>query len=120
MEKTSLGGKLFVMVRALLVAYVVTALLLLLMAFLLFRFEWDESQVSIGMIAVYVISCFLGGFAAGKGGRNRKFLWGLFTGSLYFLILVMVSLGSGGGNGLAMATTGALCLGGGMIGGMLA
>lgn len=120
MEKTSLGGKVFIMIRALLVAYVVTALLLLLMAFMLFKFEWDESKVAIGMIAVYVISCFLGGFAAGKGGQSRRFLWGLLTGTLYFLILVLVSLGFGGSNAFSMATTGALCLGGGMIGGMLA
>lgn len=120
MEKTSLGEKMFILIRALLVAYVVTAVLLLLMAFFLFKFEWDESKVTIGIIAVYVISCFAGGFAAGKGGKNRRFLWGLLTGTMYFLILVLVSLGFGSSSALSMTTAGALCLGGGMIGGMLA
>ena len=122
MEKTSVGAKMIVLIRALLISYVVTALLLLLMALLLFKLELDENKISMGMIAVYVLSCFLGGFAAGKGGQSRRFAWGLLTGALYFIILAAVSFGMGGeGEGvLSLVTTGALCLGGGMIGGMLA
>jgi len=119
MEKYSVCGKIFVMIRSLLVTYVVTALLLFLLAFLLFRLDLDESKVSLGMVAVYILSCLFGGFAAGKGGKNRKFLWGLLNGSLYFLILLAVSLGKGGADGLfSWFTTGALCLGSGMLGGM--
>lgn len=121
MEKYSVWGKLLVMIRSLLVTYVVTALLLFLLAFLLFRLDLNESKVALGMIAVYILSCLFGGFAAGKGGKNRKFLWGLLNGSLYFLILLAVSLGKGGGTDgfFSWFTTGALCLGSGMLGGML-
>lgn len=122
MEKNSLGSKSIVLIRSLLISYVVTALLLLLMALLLFKLELNENKISMGMIAVYALSCFLGGLSAGKGGRNRRFLWGLATGALYFIILLAVSLGMGGEREsmLSLVTTGALCLGGGMIGGMLA
>lgn len=122
MEKTSFGTKTFVLIRSLLISYVVTALMLLLMALLLFKLELDENKISMGMIAVYVLSCFLGGFAAGKGGRNRRFLWGLLTGALYFVILTAVSFGMGGTREgmLSLITVGVLCLGSGMIGGMLA
>lgn len=122
MEKKSLGAKTLVLIRSLLISYVATAAMLLLMALLLFKLELNEDKVSMGMTAVYAISCFLGGFAAGKGGRNRRFLWGLLTGALYFIMLLAVSFGMGstGENALSMVTVGVLCMGGGMIGGMLA
>ena len=112
--------KVFVMIRSLLITYVVTALLLLLLAFLLFRLDLNEGKMNLGMIAVYVISCLTGGFAAGKGGKNRKFLWGTLNGSLYFLILLAVSFACGGGNSgvFSWFTTGILCLFSGMLGGM--
>ena len=51
-------------------------MLLLLMALLLFKLELNESKVSLGMNAVYVLSCFFGGLAAGKGGKKSHFLRG--------------------------------------------
>ena len=74
MENRSIVRKTVVLIRAQLTAWVVTALLLLLMALLLFKLELNESKVSLGMNAVYVLSCFFGGLAAGKGGKKRKFL----------------------------------------------
>lgn len=122
MEKTSVVSKVMVVIRALLVSYLVTALLLLLLALMLFKLELDENKIAAGVLAVYVISCFFGGLAAGKGGRNRRFIWGLLTGALYFVILAAVAFGVGAEQGTALSkvTTCAICLGGGMIGGILA
>ena len=78
MENRSIVRKTVVLIRAQLTAWVVTALLLLLMALLLFKLELNESKVSLGMNAVYVLSCFFGGLAAGKGGKKRKFLWDVY------------------------------------------
>ena len=83
MENASIGRKMAILIRAQLTAWVVTALLLLLMALLLFKLELNESKVSLGMTAVYVLSCFFGGLAAGKGGK-RKFLWGFSPGQFIF------------------------------------
>lgn len=63
------------MMRALLVSYVVTALFLLLTAALVYRAGLDESKVQIAVILIYIVSCFLGGFLAGKMMKTRKFLW---------------------------------------------
>ena len=49
-------------------------------------------------------------------------MWGLVTGTLYFIMLLAASWISGGIDAKAaeIITTMLLCLGGGMLGGMLA
>lgn len=108
--------------KALLCAYVVTGILLLLLTLLLYKFNLDEGKVTGGIIAVYVLSTFVGGFAAGKLGKVRKFIWGLTIGILYFALLLLISFGiyhSMQGNGVNIMTTFLLCAGGGMLGGMV-
>ena len=65
MENASIGRKMAILIRAQLTAWVVTALLLLLMALLLFKLELNESKVSLGMTAVYVLFWR-------AGGRKRR------------------------------------------------
>ena len=79
-------------VKALLVSYLLTGGLLLLLAGLLYRFRLDEGKIQIGIILIYIVSCFAGGFLAGKMMKSRKFLWGVLLGLLYFLIMTLVSL----------------------------
>ena len=50
------------MIKALLASYIVTGAFLLVLALLLYKLQLSESIVNIGIIAIYVISCFLGGF----------------------------------------------------------
>ena len=110
------------MIKALLASYIVTGLLLLVLALLLYKLRLSESAVNVGIIAVYVVSCFLGGFLEGKMMKTRKFLWGSVCGLLYFTILAVISLAvnqrcSGGSS--HFVTTLALCLAGGTLGGMV-
>ena len=110
------------LVKSLLFSYILTALLLALLAFLLYKLGLDEKSVSISMIAIYVVCTFFGSFIMGKKTGSRRFLWGLLTGTLYFLVLAVVSLCAGKGNiqvGSSFFTTLALCAGGGMLGGMV-
>ena len=79
------------MIKALLTAYVLTGGLLLLLALLLYRFQLSRSGVNVGIIAIYILSCFLGGFLEGKMmGTSSNFV-----------------------------TTLILCIAGGTLGGML-
>lgn len=106
----------------LVLSYVLTACLLLLLAFILYKFRISESIVNIAVIVIYVSMTFIAGFIAGKCYKVKKFLWGLILGSVYFLILVLVSLIGGVSDaviGSGMITTYLLCAGGGMLGGML-
>lgn len=106
----------------LVLSYVLTACLLLLLAFILYKFRISESIVNIAVIVIYISVTFAAGFIAGKYYKVKKFLWGLVLGSVYFLILVLVSLIGGVSDaviGSEVVTTWILCAGGGMLGGML-
>lgn len=108
--------------KCLLFSYIVTAALLMILALFLFKLGLGERVVSIAIIVIYVFSTFLAGFLAGKKMQNQKFLWGLLMGTLYFVVLALVSLAVNHSMvelGNPFFTTLALCAGGGMLGGML-
>ena len=108
--------------KNLLLAYLVTFILLLFTALLLYKVGLSEKTVSVMMIILYMGSCFLGGFATGKEMKIRKFLWGMVVGAAYFVILLFLSWVVGR-KGVVFdrdtITTMLLCIGGGMLGGML-
>ena len=108
--------------KALLCAYVVTGILLLVLTLLLYKAGLSEENVNAGIILIYVISTFSGGFVIGKLTGTRKFLWGLLLGVIYFVLLLLISLGiyhSFQADLMNLATTFLLCAGGGMLGGMI-
>ena len=76
------------MLKSLLCAYIISGLLLLLLTFLLYKFNINEGKVAAGIIMIYVVSTFVGGFIIGKLSGTRKFLWGLTCGILYFALLL--------------------------------
>lgn len=121
-NKINLSSRLTFILKCLLVSYLFTTGFLLLLALMLYRFGLSEKIVSICIIAIYIIVTFLAGFWAGKHEGNRKFLWGLLMGGLYFLILILVSLiinhgvSDLGGNFFTVLV---LCTGSGMLGGMI-
>lgn len=107
---------------SLMVAFLATVILLLGFAFLLLKLQLDVGKTEIGILVIYVLSCFIGGIYCGRKAARRKFLWGMLTGILYFLLLLIVS-GMGEGAlqpGLPRIITAfALCTAGGTLGGML-
>lgn len=114
--------KVIFITKCMLAAYVLTAGLLLLLAFMLYRFGISEKVVSLCIIGIYIAVTFVAGLIAGKRAGKRKFLWGLAVGVIYYAILVIVSLivnrglQDVAGN---MATVFFLCAGSGMLGGMI-
>lgn len=99
-----------------------TAVLLFLLALAVLKLQLEDGAVRAGISAVYVISCFLGGFLAGKVQRTRKFLWGLMLGTAYVLVMFGVTVIVGRRLPDSVSETAVnlvLCLGGGMIGGMI-
>ena len=110
------------MLKSLLCAYVVTGIMLLILTLLLYKAGLSEENVNAGIILTYVISTFAGGFVIGKLTGVKKFLWGLLAGILYFVLLLLISLGvyhSVQGELMNLLTTFLLCAGGGMLGGMV-
>ena len=116
-------GQVLRMMKALLVAYVMTGLFLLITAGLMYRFELSEGKVKIAVIGIYVLSCFTGGFLAGMMMKNRKFLWGSLLGFLYFAVMLTVSVAVGRELKeavMGISTTFFICIISGMIGGIAA
>ena len=110
------------LLKALLAAYILTGILLMLLAFLVYRFYLSEEIVTGAIIGIYVISTFVGGLIMGKLAKVRKFFWGLMMGIFYFALLLLITLGiyrTLEGTGANALTTFLLCAGGGMLGGML-
>lgn len=101
--------------RTLLLSYAVTAVLLFLFAFLLYKMKLGVTEVSWGVGLIYLLSCALGGFVTGKQAGSRRLLWGLAFGALYFAVLLILSLAVGGGlqgSARSVITAAATCLGG--------
>lgn len=108
--------------KSLLVSYVLTGVLLLLLAVALYKLELNEKAVSAAIVAIYIVSTLIGGIIIGKFARVRRYLWGLGLGIGYFALLLLITLGvyrTLNGDAANMVTTFVLCAGGGMAGGML-
>ncbi len=108
--------------KKLLFAYIITAMLLMILSLFLYKMQLKEGTVRIGIILIYAVSCFFAGFITGKTEAKNKYLWGLLVGVLYFVVLLGISLAVRHsfqdifGRGL---TTLFICGGSGMLGGML-
>ena len=114
--------KVIFITKCMLAAYILTAGLLLLLAFMLYRFGLSEKVVSLCIIGIYIAVTFAIGLLVGKRAGKKKFLWGLAMGVAYYVILVIVSLiVNRGPQDIAgnMLTVFVLCAGSGMLGGMI-
>ena len=116
------GEKIMWMLKSLLASYIVTGLLLLGLTFLVYKFELDEQVVVAGIVAIYVVATFMGGYIIGKLTGAKKYIWGMIVGAVYFALLFFISYGvyrEFNTNGISSITTAILCIGGGTLGGML-
>jgi len=115
-----------IIVLTVLFMYAVSAMLLFILAFLLYQMELTKEVVKIGIIVIYIVSGFAGGFFAGRQMKDKKYIWGLLAGGAYYVILVLFSLLVKQGMGenaaaepMRMFITLMLCTVSGMAGGML-
>ena len=117
-----MSRKVMWMLKTILASYIITAILLLILTFFVYKFELGEKIASAGIVAIYVISTLIGGLIIGKIGQTRRFIWGISLGIIYFLLLLLITLGvyrSINSDMSNLITTWILCVGGGMIGGMI-
>lgn len=113
---------LILLLKFLIVAFFISGIMLLLLAFLSYKWNVSQSVVSAGIVLTYIVSTFLTGFLAGKRMQVQKYLWGLCIGGVYFILLAVFSAIVSDGQ---MQVCGSfwstlfICLGSGMLGGML-
>lgn len=121
-QAVTMNSKVVTILKCLLFSYIITGGLLMLLALMLYKFHLKENVVSIGIILIYIVATFFAGYMAGKRLENRKFMWGLLEGVLYFAILLIVSLIANHtlkDVATNLTTAFVLCGGSGMLGGML-
>lgn len=115
-------GTVIQVVKGVVAAFLLSAIILIVLAFLLYRFDVSESVVRGGIIAAYVFSCFIGGMVVSKRQKGKRYLWGILAGVLYYVIILVVSMIVNQKifvNIPGVVSTGVLCILGGMLGGML-
>lgn len=115
-------GKMLYLLKALVLAYAVTAFILVFLALGVWKLEFSESAVNVGMIASYILSAIAGGFYLGKKMKEKKFVWGIVLGLAYIVILLAAAMVTNGPAGLLnrnTVTTAVICILSGMLGGMI-
>ena len=109
-------------IKGLLFSYIVTAFMLLLLSLLMLKLDLPGAVISGGVNLAYILSTFVGGFFVGKKLEQKKFLWGLVMGVLYFLVLMLVCLMMNSNTPLPLGglfTVLMICGLSGMFGGMI-
>jgi putative membrane protein (TIGR04086 family) len=120
MEKTG-KGIFFLVVLALM--FLVSAGILAIVAAMMLKGHMSTGFVSGGVIGTYVISCFLGGFLAGRHMGKHKFIWGVLVAGCYFFVLCLAGkIVYSGSFAMDLRTMGSflICIVSGMLGGMMA
>lgn len=108
-------------VRSLLVMYIISGLLLVLLALIVSRVEKEDAVAQVGVIVIYVLSCGIGGFDPGKMEEKAEVFVGAFG---WDLICGNPAWGSSGSRKEACrhplyGNASAICIGSAMLGGML-
>ncbi len=78
--------------KILVISYVVTGVLLLLMSLCMLKMNISSGIVSIGIVVIYIIAAFGGGFLLAKREKTRRLMWGALFGLMYFLVLFVMSV----------------------------
>ena len=110
------------MSKSLVISYILSFILLLIFALIMYYGEISDRTVGIMVVITYFISTLIGGIGIGKSVDNKKFIWGLIEGVIYFLLIFGISLiGEGGKSNLSSSIFVGLIISsvGGMIGGMI-
>lgn len=114
--------KIIVVLKNLFLSYIVTFLMLVVLAFIAYRWEIKDKTISLTLVATYIISTLLGGFLTGKKIKEKKFLWGMGLAVAYLILFSALAIGFHGISDFATVntvTTILLCLASGTLGGML-
>ena len=110
------------LLKSLLFAYILTGVMLLLLAFIMLKTDSGNEAIQIGIVFSYIFSSFVGGFMMGKRMKIKKFMWGILLGVSYFAVIFVISAllnQSMLRQGMEMIAVFAMCGLGGMLGGML-
>ena len=103
-------------------AYIVSFILLLICAMVLYLGDFKDNVIGVMIVIIYFVSNLIGGLDAGKKVEKNKYLWGIIQGLIYSIGIVIISV-IGSETGFSMESSKWIMLFvsviGGMIGGMI-
>ncbi len=102
--------------------FIFSAILLAVMSAIIWKTDAGAGAVSGCVIAVYILSNFIGGFMAGKQAGKHRFLWGISVSVIYFAVIFVVGIWFMGNTpklSQEVITCVLACIISGMFGGML-
>lgn len=110
------------MIKSVVAAYVITAVALLVLSFIMYKCKISMTGANGGILLTYVLSCLVGGFIFSGCLAQKRYLGGGLLGVVYFLVAYVVS--AVWNQGLAdqmpgMLTAFLICIFSGMLGGMI-
>lgn len=114
--------KMLTVLKALIAAYAVTIVMLLIIAGIMYKFYLNENTTVLIINFVYVLSTAAGGMICAKAMNNRRILWSCLLAFLYALALLIISLIIGSdelNNFMNFWKIMGLCMLGGVIGGVI-
>lgn len=100
---------------------IISFALMCLFSLIMLKIEVNETTLKAFVVLIYAISTFAGGFIMGKVMENKKYLWGMGCGFIYFLVILVMALVMGNEGNIASlgpVVCFVTCLAGGTIGGM--
>jgi len=103
------------------VAYAITCIVFIAYAILITYTNTSMDSLPLVVTVTSVISSIVAGYDAAKAALRRGWLWGLFAGFLYALVLVIIGywVGQGFSFDLRTTTTLLLAVAGGGLGGVI-
>ena len=110
------------MLKSVVVAYVLTAILLLVLSFIMYKAKISMAGANSGILVTYVLSCLVGGFIFSGSLSEKKYLGGGVMGVVYFVVVYIVSAvwnQSVAAQMPGMLTAFLICVFSGMFGGMI-
>lgn len=119
-KDVELRGQIGKGIRILGLMFIISSVLLMILSALLYRWELAEGHIAIGIIAIYIISSFIGGFLIGKCNKVKKYIWGFVMGLSYYIVLMIITLVINKGmSDYNIVTSMIMCMCSGMLGGMI-
>ena len=108
--------------KELLVQIILSTVLVVILAFIVFKLSLGDGIIRIMILAIYGICSLIGGLILGKNIQKRKFLWGLVAGAIYIGLIMGISFmirDETGDGAIGLGTGVAVALGFGTFGGIL-
>lgn len=114
-------GKLIQVLKVAAAAVIISIVLIFICAFIAYKLRLGDAQMGLMASVIYAVGAFIAGFGMGRIKKEKRLMWGICAGFVYFTVILVVSILSGQGlygDAGRLIRCAAICLGAGGIGGV--